>query len=456
MYWDILYNTQNDKVPYNDSFKHTSWLVMMKNRLEIAKKLLKPDGVMIVQCDKNEDAYLKVLMDEIWGRDNYINTISVKSSSLSGPKTAHKDKTILKTKDSVLIYKNGGEIRITPQYTKKEKWDTHYNHFLKKHSDGSYEDCKLKDILIENNIISFEESINEDFINNKKFMEFCLKNKDVIFRPVNSIDKKAKEDSLNKPNEIIRYYNKNGEELLALNGNRCSFLSSTVKEIDGEDTLVQLLGDLWIDIDFQNTQNEGNNSLPAGKKPEALIRRIIEMFMSEGDIILDAYLGSGTTAAVAHKMNMRYIGIEQLDSHIDKTLLRMKGVIDGEQSGISKGVNWQGGGEFIYCELANNSQNYIDKISIASDEELINIYNEISKSNFLTYKVDSDKILDVDTENEFIKLSITDKKRILINIIEKNTLYINYSEIDDKSNNISDDIKSFNYKFYTMEDDMKW
>ncbi|MBQ8999705.1 MAG: site-specific DNA-methyltransferase, partial [Clostridium sp.] len=345
------------------------------------------------------------------------------------------------------IYKNGGELRITPQYTKKEKWDTHYNHFLKKHSNGTYEDCKLKDILIENNIINPKESINEDFINNKKFMEFCLKNKDAIFRPVNSIDKKAKEESLNKPNEIIKYYNKNGEELLALNGNRCSFLSSTVKEIDGQDTLVQLLGDLWIDIDFQNTQNEGNNSLPAGKKPEALIRRIIEMFMSEGDIILDAYLGSGTTAAVAHKMNMRYIGIEQLDSHINKTLLRMKHVIDGEQSGISRSVNWQGGGEFIYFELAQNSKKYIDEINKANSiEELNDLYYRLKDSDFISYRVDINKMKE--EKNDFLKLSEKEKRKLLINIIDKNTLYINYCDINDDLYHISDNIKKFNNSFY--------
>ncbi|HDR1570056.1 TPA: site-specific DNA-methyltransferase, partial [Pasteurella multocida] len=128
-----------------------------------------------------------------------------------------------------------------------------------------------------------------------------------------------------------------------------------------------LVCDFWGDIDFQNTQNEGDVSFPKGKKPEALLHRIIDMTTTEGDIVLDYHLGSGTTAAVAHKMGRQYIGIEQMDYIETLAVERLKNVIERDETGISKAVNWQGGGSFVYFELAKLNQNYLEKISQADN-----------------------------------------------------------------------------------------
>ena len=425
MYWDILFNTKNDNVPYKDSFKHSTWLTMMKNRLEVARNLLNDNGLIFIHCDKNEDSYLKVLMDEIFERNNYITTISVKSNSISGTKTAHKEKTILKNKDSILVYSKTSNFSINPQYTEKEKWDTHYNSFLI-NKDGKFSIRKLKDVLIENNIIDKKETIKKDYINNKKFMDFCIKNKDSVFRRVNSISASLKELSLENPDKIVTE-----DGRMAINGSRISLLSSTVKEIKNRETTVQLLGDLWTDIDFQNTQNEGgkDTSLPAGKKPEMLVKRIIEMASEEGDIVLDAYSGSGTTAAVALKTGRRFIAIEQLNKHYDISKRRLESVLKGEQSGISKIMNWKEdeNASFVSTELRELGNEFINEITNAeTDKQLITIYNNLIGNPFVTYRVDFIKMKE--ESRDFETLQFLEKKDFLFSVIEKNSLYLNYND----------------------------
>lgn len=445
MYWDILFNTKSDNVPYKDSFKHSTWLTMMKNRLEVARNLLSEDGLIFIHCDKNEDSYLKVLMDEIFERNNYITTISVKSNSISGTKTAHKEKTILKNKDSILVYSKTSNFSINPQYTEKEKWDTHYNSFLI-NKDGNFSIRKLKDVLIENNIIDKKETIKKDYINNKKFMDFCIKNKGSVCRMVNSISASLKMLSLENPDKIVTE-----DGRMAINGSRITLLSSSVKEINGKETTVQLLGDLWTDIDFQNTQNEGgkDTSLPAGKKPEMLVKRIIEMASKEGDIVLDAYSGSGTTAAVSLKTGRRFIAIEQLDKHYDISERRLKSVLKGEQSGISKIMNWKEDENisFVSTELKELGNEVINEITKAeTNKQLISIYNNLIDNPFVTYRVDFIKMNE--ESKEFESLAFIEKKDFLFSVIEKNNLYLNYNDSMDNTFKVDSFDILFSDSFY--------
>jgi adenine-specific DNA-methyltransferase len=213
--------------------------------------------------------------------------------------------------------------------------------------------------------------------------------------------------------------------------------------------ITTLRGDLWKDFykDMGNVKKEGSANLTNGKKPERLISDIISAFTSEGDIVLDAYLGSGTTAAVAHKMGRRYIGIEQLDSHSAMEIERMQSVIAGEQTGISKSVNWTGGGSFVFMELAKNSQNVLDRITATNDaDELSAIYDEVKSSPFVLYTVD---ILKMEKEKDaFAALTIDEQKKFLVSIIDKNTLYVNYSDIENDNHSLSDADKAFTKNFY--------
>jgi adenine-specific DNA-methyltransferase len=127
IYIDPPYNTGSDSFGYNNNFNHSSWLTFMKSRLEISKELLRKDGAIVIHCDFVED---KVLMDEIFGRDNFVNSIAIRDSHPSGLKLSARDKTIVKTKSTILVYKNGNEIKINPVYQRRHEWDKHFNAFI--------------------------------------------------------------------------------------------------------------------------------------------------------------------------------------------------------------------------------------------------------------------------------------------------------------------------------------
>jgi len=450
MYWDILYNTKDEQVPYNDSFKHSSWLTMMKNRLEIAQKLLSDDGVICLQCDDNEQAYLKVLCDEVFGRDNFINSIAVLSSTPSGIKTAHREKTIIKTKDYILVYGKQKNITIKPQYVPVQEFDSHFNKYFDKENNKI---LSLKDVVVEQGIYDKKVPISEYSFSNKLFYKFLFDHKNNIFQTGKSMPKEIQAITLLPENKDkpIEYKDNLGNSQFGLNGRRISFLSKSIHMVQTnngmEEKVCKLLCDFWDDVPFNNTQNEGNVSLPAGKKPEFLISRIIDMFTNKGDIVLDAYLGSGTTAAVAHKIGRKYIGVEQLDSHYEMSLKRLDTVINGDQTGISKTVNWYGGGSFVSFELAKNSHNIVDKIiNSETTENLIEFYDELKSSPFVLYTVDILKM--EENKDKFLGLTLEEQKEFLISIIDKNTLYINYSDIENDNYSLSEEDKLFTHNFY--------
>lgn len=429
IYIDPPYNTGNDSFRYNDNFNHSTWLSFMKNRLMVAKTLLNETGLIFVHCDFNEDAYLKVLMDEIFTEKLYITTLTVRSNSISGNKTQHKDKTILKNKDSILVYKMSDKIKLTPQYVEKLEWDTHYNSILIESKDGEYKIEKLKDVLVSKQIITNDYTISPNSINEPKFYKFIFENKDKIFRGVNSIPEELKKLSEKNKGKVV-YIENGNEKMFAYNGSRLSLFSKVFKKIDGKEKMAQLLGDLWVDIDFQNTQNEGGVSLTNGKKPEALLKRIIDLTTTSNDIVLDYHFGSGTTGAVAHKMNRQFIGIEQLNYGENDSTIRLENVTKGEQSGISKSVNWQGGGSFVYLELKKYNQLFIEQIEEAKDtNSLLKIWEEMKAKSFLNYNVDIKK--QDEHFSAFKALSLSEQKQHLCELLDKNQLYVNLSSLND-------------------------
>lgn len=191
-------------------------------------------------------------------------------------------------------------------------------------------------------------------------------------------------------------------------------------------------------------------------KPEKLLQRIIHLASNEGEIVLDFHLGSGTTAAVAHKMGRRYIGIEQMDYINDITVPRLQKVVDGEQGGISKDVDWQGGGSFVYTELKQLNAAFIDAIDAASGyDELTKLFDIMKLQAHLNYQVELDNVLTAEYEVDgidhklgFKDLSLDEQKRLLIELLDKNQLYVNVSEIDDATLDISENDKTFTKSFY--------
>lgn len=350
IYIDPPYNTGNAFDHYDDGVEHSIWLGLMYERIKVLHTLLADDGAFCMHLDDCEVHYAKVICDEIFGRNNFIATVAVKSSTPSGLKTTHKDKTIIKTKDFILVYKKSEALHINPQYIKKGGWDSHFSKFLDKETMKVH---NLIDVLITHKIVPPGTRIG-DLKCTSNFYKFYVKYKDSIYQTQPVMPEEHKQASLKMQDAVYSYIGEDGIVNYAMNGRRFSFVSSTLAKLeDGTEDLGVLLCDFWSDIDFQNTQNEGAVSFPASKKPEALIKRVLSLFTNENDIVLDSFLGSGTTAAVAQKMGRRYIGVEMGNHAYTHCAVRLKKVIDGtDQGGISKAQNWKGGGGFRFYELA--------------------------------------------------------------------------------------------------------
>ena len=354
IYIDPPYNTGSDSFTYNDSFNRSTWLTFMRNRLEIAKTLLSDDGAIYVQLDYHQIHYAKVLLDEIFGEENFQREIIWRIGWLSGYKT--KDNNWIRNHDTILYYsKKADSLVFNKYYIPKEEF--------KDIASGTAERYPIEDVW-------------------------------------------------------------NGNEYDDLNSIAIvSFAGETVSKLLNPDDEVK------------------------GQKSEKLIERIIRAHTKEGELVLDFFGGTGTTAAVAHKMGRKYIICEQIDKHMDIIVRRLQKVIEGEQCGVSKRNNWQGGGSFVYCELAKANQQFADDIEAAvTAEELISIWEQIQEKGFLSWKVNP-KEIDM-TAEDFVSLSIEGKKRFLIECLDKNLLYVPFSEIGNEEYGISESDKRINNNFY--------
>ena len=224
-------------------------------------------------------------------------------------------------------------------------------------------------------------------------------------------------------------------------------LSSVISDFAIQDFMKSLLNDCKnMDGNSQIDGMFGRDKFDYAK-PENLIKSILEVATEEGDLVLDFFLGSGTTCAVAHKMNRRYIGVDQMDYINQLAVERLKKVIAGEQGGISQKIEWTGGGSFVYCELAKANQNFVDEIQTATTvDEIKDIYNRIIATGFISSKVNP-KDIDANAD-DFYALAIDDQKRFLMELLDKNLLYVNYCDIDDEEYGISDEDKAFTRSFY--------
>lgn len=355
IYIDPPYNTGSDSFNYNDSFNRSTWLTFMKNRLELAKRLLREDGAIYVQLDYHQVHYCKTLMDEIFGEENFQREIIWRIGWLSGYKT--NDNNWIRNHDTILFYSK--------------------NH----------------------NLLNFI----------KKYI------------PKDEFKKIAKSNAERYPIEDVW----NGNEYDDLNSIAIvSFAGETVSKLLNKEDQVK------------------------GQKSEKLIERIINAHTQEKDIIVDFFSGSGTTSSVSLKTGRKFIVCEQIDKHIDINLRRLQEVIRGEQTGISKRNNWQGGGSFVYCELKELNQKFIRKISDATSEQLNSLYSTIIKSDFISTKVDPKDLFSDEVTGDFTQLDNSQKKEVLLKLLDLNMLYVNYSDLDDADYNISEEDKKFSRSFY--------
>ena len=228
------------------------------------------------------------------------------------------------------------------------------------------------------------------------------------------------------------------------------FAKDRIMNIDGHKTFSIPVSDIWDDVLPNDIHNEGGVELKKGKKPEKLISRIVELCTDENDFVLDFFAGSGTTGAVCLKMNRKFILCEQMDYIDSITCQRLNNVIMGESRGISAQYDWQGGGSFVYCELAKLNQKEVEAIEAAQDTEaLLTIWERMKETGFISCKV---KPSDIDENiQDFKELSLDNQKRFLMEVLDKNLLYVNYADMDDAEFGISDADKAFTRSFYGEE-----
>ena len=455
IYIDPPYNTGNDSFGYNDSFNQSTWLTFMRNRLEIAYNLLSNDGTIAISIDNYELAYTLILLDEIFGRENRKNIVTIKRASASGAKVINPG--LVNIVEYIVLYcKDTNSWKPNRVFQSKE-YDTRYNGFII-NPEEHFSKWEFKTVLeaLSDKLGKEKSKLKKDLGDsyNSVLEQFVIDNSDRIIRLAALDDKQigitaleAKRKSIQNPNIIIHMPREGAKDYYLLNGNAILFAKDRLINVDGYDTFGQPAVDIWNDVLPNDLHNEGGVDFKKGKKPEKLISRIVELCTNKNDLVLDFFAGSGTAGSVCLKMNRRCILCEQMDYATTTTYTRIKETIKGEQRGISKTYNWQGGGSFVYCELAKANQQFVEEIEKAlTIEKLASLWEQMQDMGFLSWKVNP-KDIDIKA-NDFITLSIEEQKRFLIECLDKNLLYVPYSEIDNIEFGISESDKKINNQFY--------
>ena len=424
IYIDPPYNTGNDGFKYNDSFNHSTWLTFVYNRLKIARELMSNDGSIFISIDDREFAHLKVIADEVFGSENFLNDV-IWNSTKSVTNTA----IISVSHNHTLIY-----------FKNKKYYVENRTEFRLKEDGGGFENPD-NDPRGPWKADPFQVG---GWRPNQQY-EITNPNTGIVYKPNEGCSWKNDFDKfqeLLKENRIV--FGVSGEA----GPQRKRFLSEALERGKVAKTI-------WDDV---GTTTNGTQHLKAlfqntvfqNPKPESLIERIIQLATNEKDIVLDYHLGSGTTATTAHKMNRQYLGIEQMDYVETVAVERLKKVIEGEQGGISKSVNWQGGGSFVYLELKKYNQTFIEQIEEAKNTEaLLRIWEQMKEKSFFKYSIDLQKF-----ENsipEFKQFTLEMQKEVLMELLDKNQMYVNLSSLNDADFACTDDEKRVTKDFYQIK-----
>lgn len=469
IYIDPPYNTGGDSFQYNDSFNHSTWLTFMKNRLETAKMFLKEDGIIFIQIDERELAYLKVLADEVFTRGNFVIQINWQRTTQRSV-LGQGSTPIINIVEYILCYvkdnssKDSALNKIQKIIPSNDKMYNQYNLLMKsegkrelfktlnhngqeikiyKHQDFEIESIPSKSRSEEYYIKYFEFIVRKDSQQQESSLEQLimsnLQKNDMLFSVERVLKQGKRKGELNKSyymNDNVIYHLKKYAEVIN---------NTIFRKVD--------MNNLWLDYEISSAgiSEEGNVKLKRGKKPEQLIKRIIEIgAANENDIVMDYHLGSGSTAAVAHKMGRQYLGIEQLDYGDNDSVVRLKNVINGDLTGVSKITNWNGGGEFVYLELKKYNQTFIEQIESATDNKrLLQIWEEMKAKSFLNYNIDLQK--QEEHIEDFRKLSVTEQKQHLCELLDKNQLYVNLSSINDEDFACTEQEKNITRDFYGLK-----
>jgi len=396
IYIDPPYNTGNAFEHYDDGLEHSLWLNLMKHRLVILRNLLREDGSIWISIDDDESHYLKVLCDEIFGRVNFVaNVIWEKKYS-----PQNDAKWLSDSHDHILVYAKSKEIWRPNLLLRTDKQNQYY-----KYNDNDGRGLwRSGDVLVK----SFSQSGVFPIVNPNTGEEF--------YPPKGSCYRFNQEKAKQYLQENRFYFGKNGTGAPQFK----RFLSEVKQGI----TCLTIWKREEVS-DNQEAKKEvktfNNAEIFATPKPERLIERILTLASNPGDLILDSFLGSGTTAAVAHKMGRRWMGIE-LGEHCDTHCVpRLQKVIDGtDQGGISKAMSWTGGGGFKYYHLAPSllQQDEKENWLINPDYDENMLAEAMAKHQGFTYKpkLESFWKQGFSTENDYI---YTTDKLISLKLLEE-------------------------------------
>ncbi len=436
IYIDPPYNTGNDSFNYNDNFNHSSWLVFMKNRLEVAREFLSDDGVIFVQCDDNEQAYLKVLMDEIFLRENFVSCIThiVKPEGRMYGQVA-------KTHEYILVYAKNINNLIFNEIEK----EGHAFSYVDEKGGFDLQGLENRNFRAFNGLnipsLRYGLFIDENQKDSNGFMPVFGEYRDGLTEVFpdsrNGFDlvwRWGKEKALKENHSLVGVFKDRLRVFQKVRSN-----TTRAKSIFWDKSMITQKGTEEVKQIFKTQVFD----FP---KPEALISRILEISTNENDLVLDFFAGSGTTCAVAHKMKRRYIGIEQMDYIETITKERLKKVIEGEQGGISKKCDFKGGGSFVYAELKEvNLEIKKQILNAKSKSECLKIFDNLSE-HFL--KRANCKIDGIHSE-EFQNLDLNEQKRIYCTLLDSNEDYLNLGDMDEDAWGIDGITKKYNEIFYS-------
>jgi adenine-specific DNA-methyltransferase len=361
VYIDPPFNTGEAFEHYDDGLEHSLWLSLMYDRLLEIHKLISNDGSIFVHIDDNEIAYLTVMLDEIFGRSNRVSIVTFKQGAVTGHKSINPG--LVTTTNYLLIYAKDKSLwKPNRLFTSRER-DSRYSQFIVNHEDEheKWVYIPLNQAFGDKLGIpsrQVKKTLGKEY--EEKITDFVIENAERVIRTArpdyNSVGQAVRDSidlSKESPEKVILLERDKHSDMYFKNGERLLFYKDKLKVVDGQVVSGEPLSNLWDDLLSNNLHKEGGIKFPKGKKPEALIKRVLDLATHTGEIVLDSFAGSGTTAAAAHKMQRRWITIE-LGDHCDTHVIpRLKKVIDGDdQDGISKAVSWQGGGGFRYYKLA--------------------------------------------------------------------------------------------------------
>lgn len=437
IYIDVPYffkkKIAEDSFKYNSNFRMSTWLTFLKNRLEIAKQMLADKGSVWINISEDGMHYLKLLSDSIFGSDKFVGTIPRKTRNGKSDVPFNLSQDF----DWLLVYTNGFEgDEIVGRKVERKYLTT---------PDFPNRPWRKADMTSQRTIYERPNS-NFTMVNPKTGKEYPVNPKRSWAVTKDTFQEWYENGSIGFPDDyefmsgdkpFRRVFKDEDDAKEKASAVYSDFL---LKLYDG--ATVNKLGNDQIDLLF------GRNAFDYAK-PEELLYEIIKITTKENDIVMDFFMGSATTPAVAMKMNRRFIGIEQMDYINTVSVPRLQKVIEGEQGGISKDVDWQGGGSFVYAELFPKNMGYLqDVIHSKTIDELKSVYER------MLLGTDTEEPADISFRADLSKIDWTEgfdnNKRLLVKLLDKNGLYFNYSEIDDKNvrDLISDEDYAFNKAFY--------